>query len=462
MLTVRGFLLFDKAHAMLVNFIKSTLNCVGLKPESRLRRWFNFIYWKIIFKSQRFRFIQKINCRGLKSHYASVIKRLQERVARHEPIRVGFFVTMDSIFPFQPLFERMLDDPLFEPYIIVAPPCTYGREFETENGLKTWNALVKIYGEERVWRGFDWETNAYHDYSAQLDIVGFNYPHTVVHPYFYASYLYRKPVLMISTDYGFFLSKGNSQKWVMKKFFIHSLWRYYASTSWFVETAQKAMFNKAENVELTGFVRMDAYKSAPLKKEGERKVVIIAPHHSISKKISLQVSNFLKYAELFQRLPEMYPQIDFIFRPHPYLLKHLVKLGAWTQEQTDDYMTRLAAHPNMEISLGGNHLPLFARSDGMIQDSVSFLAEYYYTGKPCCYMLRPDSSDLFSSFGQLCLSHCYQAHEEKDIIDFIERVVVAGSDPMKAEREAFRQRVMVNYPHAARAAMNQILEWIGA
>jgi hypothetical protein len=33
---------------------------------------------------------------------------------------------------------------------------------------------------------------------------------------------------------------------------------------------------------------------------------------------------------------------------------------------------------------------------------------------------------------------------------------------MRADREAFRNRVMVNYPHAARSALDGILHEIGA
>lgn len=449
---------------MLVKPKQSTPNFIGLRSENRLLRWLNAIYWKIIFESQRWRFTQRIICRRLNPHYASVVERLRERIARNEPIRVGFFVTMDSIFPFQPLFERMLDDSFFEPYIIVSPPCSYDKEFEIENGRETWEALVERYGEKRVWRGFDWETNTYRDYSPQLDMAGFNYPYSVVYPYFYPSYLYQKPVLMFAADYGFFMSREHCQKSVMKKFFIHSLWKYYASTPWFVETAREVMFNKAENLELTGFVRMDAYKPAPPKKEGEPKVVIIAPHHSISDKQNFRSSNFLEYAELFQRLPEMYPQIHFIFRPHPYLLKHLVRLGTWTQEQTDDYMARLAARPNMEISLGGNHLPLFARSDGMIQDSGSFLAEYYYTGKPQCYMLKDKGKTeaQFNEFGIECLKHVYHAIREQDILDFLDHVILEGNDPLKAERDAFaKENVTLNWPHVTEKIIASIKSELG-
>ena len=160
----------------------------------------------------------------------------------------------------------------------------------------------------------------------------------------------------------------------------------------------------------------------------------------------------------------MYPQIHFIFRPHPYLLKHLVRKGFWTQEQTDDYMTRLAAHPNMEISLGGNHLELFARSDGMIQDSVSFLAEYYYTGKPQCYMIR-DREKTIAQFNELackCIDHTYQAFKEQDILDFLDHVILEGNDPRKAERVAFaKENVTLNWPHVSEKIIASIKSELG-
>ena len=96
---------------MLVNLIKSVLNCLGLGSDSRLRQRLSAFYWTMMYKATYCPFTQKIIYRWLKPHYVSVIKRLRGRIAKNEPIRVGFFVTMDSIFPFQPLFERMLEDP---------------------------------------------------------------------------------------------------------------------------------------------------------------------------------------------------------------------------------------------------------------------------------------------------------------------------------------------------------------
>ena len=65
---------------------------------------------------------------------------------------------------------------------------------------------------------------------------------------------------------------------------------------------------------------MDNLAKQPIRKR-ERKTIIIAPHHTIEAKFrnSIGLSNFLEYAELFQELPKKYPQIDFIFRPHPLL-----------------------------------------------------------------------------------------------------------------------------------------------
>ena len=101
----------------------------------------------------------------------------------------------------------------------------------------------------------------------------------------------------------------------------------------------------------------------------------------------------------------------------------------------------------------------FAASDAIVQDCSSFLADWMFTGKPCCYMLK-DKADIerkFNATGRECLAHCHLAFDEQAIKRFLTDVVEGGDDPGKAEREAFRRHLAVNWPHAADHAIENIL-----
>ena len=223
---------------------------------------------------------------------------------------------------------------------------------------------------------------------------------------------------------------------------------------------------KGANAEVVGYVKMDALAAAePWPRNGSRKRVLIAPHHSVEggANDTLALSNFQRYADYFLTLPERHPEIDFVFRPHPFLFTVLSHPSRWGQAKVDDWIARMKAHPNVRWSDEGDYFPAFVSCDAIVQDCGSYLAEWLYTGKPCCFMLK-DPSDIDTKFtptGKACLSHCYLAYDEAAIESFLRDVVEGGADPKARARDEFRKSVMVNYPHAADAALASIRSALG-
>ena len=218
---------------------------------------------------------------------------------------------------------------------------------------------------------------------------------------------------------------------------------------------------KGINAVKVGYVKMDAL--ADIKTEPHvRKRILIALHHSVdggmNKKLSL--ANFIRYADYFMELPDRYPEIDFVFRPHPFLFKVIARLGMWGQERVEGYVERLRKKPNVIWSDDGDYFREFAESDGCIQDCGSYLVEYLYTGKPCCYMLKSqeDEESKFAPLGRKCLGQCYIAYDTNAMDAFVRDVIIGGNDPKREGREAFVGTVAVNYPYAARRALESIKE----
>ena len=176
----------------------------------------------------------------------------------------------------------------------------------------------------------------------------------------------------------------------------------------------------------------------------------------------LSLANFIAYADFFQELPDRYPEIDFVFRPHPFLFKVMSRKGEWGPEKTEEYVSRLKSKSNVIWSDGGDYFREFVESDACIQDCCSFLVEYFYTGKPCCYMLKSprDIKSKFAPLGQECLKNCYLVYDTDKIDEFVRQVVQGNDDPKKQAREDFAKTVMVNYPHSASCALRRICEAI--
>jgi CDP-glycerol glycerophosphotransferase (TagB/SpsB family) len=219
---------------------------------------------------------------------------------------------------------------------------------------------------------------------------------------------------------------------------------------------------KGKNVSLVGYCKLDEYsKQKEIKLD--RKRIILAPHHSIinDTKKYLYLSNFLEYADLFLNLPKKYPEIDFIFRPHPLLFERLSRDTFWGEEKTQAYFKELISNPNVIYSDGDFYYDIFMNSDAMIHDCGSFVAEYLVTGHPCCYMLRDYTQ--FTQFGIECLDYYYKAFNEKDILDFIDNVVIGGIDVQKGERECFVDKyIKINYPDVSGKIIKEIKDAIVA
>ena len=107
---------------------------------------------------------------------------------------------------------------------------------------------------------------------------------------------------------------------------------------------------------------------------------------------------------------------------------------------------------NIVYDKTGDYLKTFADSDAIIHDCASFTAEYLYTEKPCCYMLKKGTNltDTYIELGEKCLENYYHAYSKDDICRFIEDVVMNGNDSLKEQRTAFsRNELQVNYPHTS-------------
>lgn len=105
----------------------------------------------------------------------------------------------------------------------------------------------------------------------------------------------------------------------------------------------------------------------------------------------------------------------------------------WGDSKTNKYYDQIAAYSNAIYDNSEDYLETFANSDAMIHDCGSFTAEYLFTNKPCCYMLKnlDDINKIFLPMGQKCLDNYYKAFNKNDILNFIDNVVIKGIDPMK-------------------------------
>jgi hypothetical protein len=388
------------------------------------------------------------------AEFPAKVDRIRARVAADLPVRATFLVGSPSMFPSLPLFEVMRSDPMFSARILVIPGSALVMD-DIDTRVEALRALLPaadIAAARSDNEDFPWT-----DVSRDSDIVVYNSPYSSSHIFYSPRFSYGRDFLPIHVNYGYYRSVYDRNVLQMDNYAY--FWKALFENQDVAEEYRTHSIIGGKNALLTGYVKMD--KLAGKAKQGRegRLCLMIAPHHSVEGGANnvLGLANFERYSDFFLTLPSRYPQIDFIFRPHPALFRMLALPRHWGEERVTAWCDRFVANPNVRWSDGADYLQDFADSDGIIQDCGSFLVEYLYTDKPCCYMLHSptDINTKFTPFGQDCLKHCYTAYKEEDIERFITHVIMGQQDTLATKRHRFAQeRVRINYPHAAATTMN--------
>ncbi|WP_165078482.1 MULTISPECIES: hypothetical protein [unclassified Desulfovibrio] len=386
-----------------------------------------------------------------KYHYA--FQRLQGKYRRKEKIRVGFSVIFESIFPLQHVFELMRESEMFEPFLIAVPDISRGTEQLLTAYIRTCASLQAQYPGAELLRTYTPRDASFiQDIVSTCDMYCPSIPYDgMVPPPYRHGQFWAKGVPVFYTPYGPCVSRA-SEEFIRNTPFFANFWRFYAQAKREMDALPLA------NIRLSGFAKLD--KMAEIsKKPSPRKKIIIAPHHTIFKNHnSITYGHFFHYAELIARLPALFPHADFVFRPHPLLVQNLHRHSAWGRKKTTAWLDALRRHSNVEIQEGGEYLTTFVESDALIHDCGSFIAEYLFTGNPCCYMWDTES-DVFAQFSELgkeCLEAHYIAKKEAGILNFIDTVLMEGRDDLLEKRRNIEQRLKHNYPHCSQYIVDDI------
>ncbi len=399
----------------------------------------------------------------VRARYAEHERRVRGMLERGERVRVAFLVCDAAMFSAESVFLAMRGDARFDCSIAVVPRVTRGEAFLRETLAKALGTLGARYG-AAVRPLYDPDSRAALPLEADVVFTSIVYSEQTLAEYTALSLSERALVACITYGYSG-LFRVNAAATIFQPE-IALMWRYFVSNPQTLALWTERNPLLRETARLSGYAKMDRLASVP-RRADRPKTVIIAPHHSLPRPGApgggLTLSNFLSYADLFLRLPKDYPDVRFVFRPHPLLMPRLATRAWWGEEKTAAYCAAMEALPNVEFQRGGDYFETFANSDALIHDCGSFLAEYFYTGRPQCYLLadRLTEEREFLPFGRETLERTYKAYCEADIRAFVEDVVMRGHDPRRAEREAFAAaNVCCHYPHAAERVVDEVLESI--
>ncbi len=389
--------------------------------------------------------------------FAGKVAAVRECAGTGAPVRVVFLVGSASMFPARPLLDAMLRDPRFQARLAVVPDLRWPDRDPEPDRARCRAELAAAYPPNlflEVERGSDGQ---WPDILADADIVAYPLPYDFSDFRYNPAWALGRPFLPVHVNYGYYRSVYDRRVMAQRNYAL--FWKAFFECEETLAEYRAHSLLGGSNGEVTGYVKMDRLAAFPSKPAGARPRVLLCPHHSLEGGLNdaLALSNFLRYAEYFQALPKRFPEVDFVFRPHPMLFRVLARDRFWGKERTEAWAARLRANENLAWSDGGDYFAEFASSDAIVQDCGSYLVEYFYTGRPCCYLLKGEADLVkFAPLGVECLRRCHVAYDAESIDSFLRDVVLGGRDALAGERESFRKRIAVNYPHAADAALASI------
>lgn len=385
-------------------------------------------------------------------HYKDVEKKIKNK---GRPIRFASYVIFDSTFCAYNIMNYMLQNKdEYSPKIVIIPDVSRGKLHMVEQYEKTKSFFLNKYGTEYVLDGYDIINNTFFDYSDDFDIVYLANPYdSMVNKVHSIKYISKKNILPIYLSYGCHVDRYSCHT-IIPLLEISLFWKVFADNVISFKDYKKYELLHGKNVVLSGYAKMDELSNYK-KIDNKQKTIIIAPHHTINMQ-SLPLSNFLDNYDFILELPKMYPDIKFIFRPHPLLFVNMVNEGHWTIEQVNQYIRKLESL-GVYYSFGGDYLDTFVQSDAIIHDCSSFVVEYLYTGKPCCFFAKENYKLVFSKLGKSCLKYYYLAFNRKQICDFIDNIVLKNNDPLFKKRTKFvKEKISINYPNSSSKILSEI------
>lgn len=255
--------------------------------------------------------------------------------------------------------------------------------------------------------------------------------------------LYNMPLSSISCyiPYGFMLSKGETFQFNQR---CHNMFTHIYCESEIHRQMYKEYCDIGNShVEFSGYPKMDPFvvdKATSdkdiwkgLSDHSQKTKIIYSPHWNFQDGYATFMDNglaILQYAEAHS------DTTSWIYKPHPHLEGELISRGYMSASEYQDYVDRWRNLPNGKVYLSGDYTDLFRSSDCIINDSISFIAEYMYTHKPM--LLLQNESVEYNSFGQKSIENVYtcRGSDIECIVKFIENVR-CGNDKMKLKREQF-------------------------
>lgn len=156
-------------------------------------------------------------------------------------------------------------------------------------------------------------------------------------------------------------------------------------------------------------------------------------------------SHFFEY---FQNLIDFqleHKEIQLIIRPHPLMLDNFIKEGKITQEWKDKFFCMLE-EAGVIYDDNDDVNDTFKKTDVLITDFSSIIANYCFTGRPMIYC--PDRCNELNDVYKSIVKGAYRSENWQELKKALE-LIISGKDDLIEVRKSIKQEWEDNHIHAA-------------
>ena len=370
-----------------------------------------------------------------------IFKISAEKIRRKDKIKVGFFAHDSSMWFGDDLYNLFANDGRFEPTLFLF----------TKNHNKVMNEEFSLDTKRFKSHGVNvFDLNDKSLIIPEQDIFFNLTPYTNSPPVPFRLINLRLTTLLANFSYSLSIADRGG---LLNSPFYRVLYKKFASSLIELELLKKIckVFNPSRYI-YSGYAKMDFF----FKKDAnchfdwkmtrpDAKKIIWAPHHSIVNKGPLLATFHWNYKFIYE-FAKTHPETSWIFKSHSHLPEKVIQSKLFPSiDAYKEYLQKWDDLPNAQVYTGAYYQDIFATSDGMIQDSGSFIAEYQYVDKPMIYLTR--DTQKFNELGNVILKASYTV-DGKDldaIAAMMQRVFIEGDDYKAAERKKVFDKYL-NYP----------------
>lgn len=396
-------------------------------------------------------------------NYSRDLKRIRRTYGTRK-LRVAFLVSEVAKWKAQGIFDLMRESDVFEPFIAIMEltrnwklPVPQLRKMEAEKveyfssrGMKTID----------IWKYGTKDTLTAEQLDA--DIVFYQQPWDLPN--------HMKPLAVSRRALTFYFPYSTPNRWLPKLDLGHKLHHFLygyivinEELAALYERMKKDFHGAAafsSKLLPFGHPALDGIPSDDGSDDPSR-CVIYAPHWSIQYgglNPPLKYATFLENGRAILDFAKSHREVKWAFKPHPDLMATLVRQGAWTQSEVDDYCRQWQEIGEACYGAEDSYRPLFARSRALITDCGSFLSEYGCTGKPIIRLISRNLNVEPHPAVKALYAQYYNVRDLDEMYAAFDTVILANRDPKRDDR----RRELVRANLAGHNVARRIFDYLSA